>query len=272
METRESCYTISENLTWYSHYGLRVPWTARRSNQSIPKEFNPEYSLKRLILKLRLQYFGHQIWRADWLEKTLMLGKTECKRRRGQQRMRWLDSITNSMDMNLSKLRKIVKERRPWHIVVHEVAKSQTWFSKWTTIATMENSIKKKERKLKVELLYDPAIPFLSMYLKENTVWKEAYTPVFTAVLFTIARQVLCYTKSLQWCQTLCDPMESARLLCPCHSPGKNTGVGCHHLLQGTFPSQGPNPHHWCALHWQMSATWESRHGSNLDVHWLIHG
>ena len=126
MEKREPSYTISENVNWHSHYGLRVPWTARRSNQSIPKEFNPEYSLKGLILKLKLQYFDHQIRRADSLEKTLMLGKTKCKRRRGQQRMRWLDSITNSMDKNLSNLRKIVKERRPWRIVVHGVTKSQT--------------------------------------------------------------------------------------------------------------------------------------------------
>jgi len=85
VEKREPSYTISENVNWHSHYSLRVPWTARRSNQSIPKEFNPEYSLKGLILKLKLQYFDHQIRRADSLEKTLMLGKTKCKRRRGHK-------------------------------------------------------------------------------------------------------------------------------------------------------------------------------------------
>ena len=112
--------TIEAFELWCWRRLLRIPWTARRSNQSILKEINPEYSLKGLMLKPKLQYFGHLMRRADSLGKTLMLGKTEGKRRRGQQRMRWLDSITDSMDMNLSKLREIVQDRE-----VHGVAKSQ---------------------------------------------------------------------------------------------------------------------------------------------------
>ena len=120
---------------WFWRKLLGVPWTARRSNQPILKEINPEYLLEELILRLKLQYFGYLMWRTDSLEKTLMLGKIEGKRRKEKQRMRWLDSITNSVDMNLSKLGDS-EGMEAWHAAIHGVTKSQTHFSDWTTTKT----------------------------------------------------------------------------------------------------------------------------------------
>ena len=138
---KAECQRVDAFELWCCRRLLRAPWTARRLNQSTLKEISPEYSLEGLMLKLKLRYFGHLMWRTDSLEKTLMLGKIEGRRRRGRQRIRWLDDTSDLIDLSVSKFQELVMDREAWHAAVHWVAKSRTQLSDWTELIYICQSI-----------------------------------------------------------------------------------------------------------------------------------
>ena len=181
---KAECWRIAAFELWCWRTLLGVPWTAKRFSQSILKEISPGCSLEGLMLKLKLQYFGHLMWRADSFEKTLMLGKIEGRRRRGRQRMRWLDGITDLMDMSLGKLWELVMDREAWHAAVHGVTKSRTQLSDWTELNPSSPASKPAPRSEWLRTGWGQclwAAPLILGLASRAT--EEAYFPVWPSVL-----------------------------------------------------------------------------------------